>query len=265
MKIGIRKASNGNTKMVILYLFFAIFNLILIFNSAKNRNLFLDLRIKISSILNPFLNLASMTLVPISNLQAVNEKADLKAEIEMKFLNVLIERDEVLTKNLKLFKKLIMEIKLDSYELILSSPNYYSSSGVLIDVVISTKNNYDNISVNSSVIGANGLFGRVSEVGSNNFNIIPIFHSSSRIPIYTKSSKIYAIAAGDGFEIDLIYPSDNPGKIIEEEEVLTSSENGLLISGIPVGKIMRKKDSIKIIPYVEKRPEILGIITSKQL
>jgi cell shape-determining protein MreC len=157
-----------------------------------------------------------------------------------------------------------MEVKLDSLHLVIAKPEYYSSTGVLTDVVIVTQNNYEEeVSINSPIISNAGLFGRVTESDKNRFNILPIFHSSSRIPVYTKKSKIYGVALGNGFEIELIYLSENVNQIIEDEEVLTSGENNLLISDIPVGVIKIDGKRIKIKPFAEKRPQLLGIITSK--
>ena len=250
---------------VVCYYFVLIILLYLSFNvSSKNKLFAQDLKNEILWFFNPLLKATSLPFNAIELLQKKENLEIEKIEIERSFLNLQIEKANIANLELSNFKQAINFLKLEKFSLIFFSPKYYSSTGLLTDVIFNANaQEVQGVKVNSAVISSGGLYGRVANINKDNISIISIFNLNSRIPVYTKSSNIYGLASGSGFEIYLTYPNDTFANLIDGEEVWTSGENGLIISEIPLGTLKKVDEKYTIIPFVKTRPLILGIINDK--
>lgn len=227
-----------------------------IIQKAKERTFF---------VLSPFLNIASAPFNIIMTNADLATENKMKEEITQTFLNVQSAKLEFAINELLKFKNTIIELNIGKFELILFNPQYYSSTGLLTDVIFNQSKieKANDIKINSAVISNTGLYGRVASVYKNKINIISIFNFKSRIPVYTKSSNIYAVAAGGGFEINLIHTNESIEKVIEGEEVWTSGEGDLITSDIPLGVLKKMGNRYIIIPFTKTHPFVLGIINNK--
>jgi hypothetical protein len=184
--------------------------------------------------------------------------------LEKTFWEINLQKENLLLSELKMLKKTIFDFNLSRYNLIFINPKYYSSTGFLTDVIFNSNTlseaELENVKPNFAVISDKGLYGRISSVAGAKISIISIFNILSRIPVYTKTSKVYGIASGNGNEIFFIYPNDDEKKLLEGEVVFTSEENDLIISDIPFGKLQYSKGKYHIIPFSKTRPTVLGII-----
>jgi hypothetical protein len=229
--------------------------------SIKNEAKIQNLKLSIVSKISPLLDVSGFALYPIKMLNKPENYTEERQKIELNLLEIQTKRDELLTKSLQNFNNIIFNLHLSKFNILVVSPSYYSSGGFLTDVIFAkNKELILEINQNSAVISEDGLYGRISVINQKSFTIIPIFNSASRIPVYAKNSKIYGIMSGDGAETIFIYPNEEATFIIDGEEVLTSGENNLIISEIPVGKISKQSNKIIIIPYAKTRPKMLGII-----
>jgi hypothetical protein len=173
-------------------------------------------------------------------------------------------KQEEVFKNLGTLRNEISFLKLTGMKIVFVKPDYYSSNGFLSEVIFAFpfkehKNNFPEIKHNDAVISSKGLYGRISKMTNGSISIISIFNFLSRVPVYTKTSKVYGVASGNGSDILFVHQSFEKN-IIEGEEVFTSGENNLIISEIPVGTIKKEGKDIIIIPFSESRPPILSVI-----
>lgn len=233
--------------------------------SIKKKNFIQILKGQVFWAINPFLKTASMPFDFINGLQNKNHLETEKSNINQAFLNVQIEKVNLEINELYNFKKAIILFKLEKFDLIFFNPKYYSSLGLLTDVIFLSEDEEKakNIKINSAVIASGGIYGRISNINNNQISVISIFNINSRIPVYTKTSNIFGVAFGNGFEIYFTYPNETLDSLIDGEEVWTSGENDLIISEIPFGTLKKIDNKYVIIPFVKTRPNILGVINGK--
>jgi rod shape-determining protein MreC len=104
----------------------------------------------------------------------------------------------------------------------------------------------------SVVLGASGVVGRVTNVGSRAARVLLINDENSRIPVQLAGSGERAIATGTGSgDMDLTYlPADVVPTV--GERVLTSGHGGIFPAGLPVGEVVKiqadGRDVYRIVP-----------------
>lgn len=228
-----------------------------IFFSGKNQEITKQIQLQLIGIYSPFVKTLNFTLKPILFFE--NKKSnDYNLEIENTFKEVILNKTNALSSNIHNFNYVAKKQK---YSIFLIKPTYYSSSGILTDIIFAkNKLIHNNLSVNLPVISPEGLFGRIASIDKKNILVVTIFNEFSNIPVYTKQSNIYGIASGTGTQIHFTHPYLDKNNFVEGELVLTSGENNLITSEIPVGVIKINKDAIVIKPFAKKRVPILGII-----
>lgn len=231
--------------------------------SFQNYHSFERYRMHAVSILHLPLMLSEMALLPVA-MNSNNEYFDIeRKKIELISLNSQILNTEKAIKSTTVTFELFQNLKLQQNRLIIIEPKYYSSNGFLSEVIFSKISDISDIKgilSNVPVISEKGLYGRIGAVKSDNINIISIFDAVSRIPVFTKDSKVYGIATGNGFEVMFLYPNYDASLIKDGEEVLTSGENDLIAPEIPFGVIKKVDKNIIIVPFSDSRPKTLGIL-----
>jgi rod shape-determining protein MreC len=86
-------------------------------------------------------------------------------------------------------------------------------------------------------LDANGLVGRVTEVGARSARVLLITDLNSRIPVTLEKTRARAILAGaNGPDPRLLYLQDS-AKPEEGERVVTSAEANAFPAGLPVGTV----------------------------
>jgi rod shape-determining protein MreC len=96
----------------------------------------------------------------------------------------------------------------------------------------------DGVEVDDVVIGADGLVGRVTSVGSNYSSIMLITDHNSRIPVITGSSREKGILAKHGDHLKLIYLPENH-QVTVGEAIYTSGDGKIYPHGLLVGRVDR--------------------------
>jgi cell shape-determining protein MreC len=239
--------------------FISIFAIVVfgILSSIQKPEKIKEIQLKIINLYQPFSKLINYSASPILKLQS-KQCNNYEPNIKEIFTQTINQKSIKIQKNIKNFNYIAKDLK---YDLILIKPIYYSSSGILTDVIFAKDTLLEgNVMINLPIISENGLFGRISAINKDSISIITIFNEFSNIPVYTEKSSIYGIASGNGSDINFIYPSDDGEKLIDGEVVFTSKENNLITAEIPVGTIKKEQKDYKIIPFANQRTQILGII-----
>jgi len=172
-----------------------------------------------------------------------NEK--LKDEIE-ELKNKNFETLYLRTENNKLQDVLQLE-KESPYEVVNARVILDKSSPYLNSLIINKGSN-SGIKLGMPVLSNGNLAGRIVEVNFISSRILLLNDLNSRIPVVVSPKGFQAILSGVGKKNpNLQYLPENFELSDKENLVFTSGKDGVLFSGIPVGKaILNKKDEISV-------------------
>jgi rod shape-determining protein MreC len=113
-----------------------------------------------------------------------------------------------------------------------------------------------------AVVDADGLVGRVVEVGKSSARVLLLGDINSRVPVLAEASREKAILAGqnDGLP-SLSYVASN-SRIAVGERIVTSGDGGIFPSGVPVGVVTSIQGGvISVQPFVDAaRLEYVSIV-----
>lgn len=95
----------------------------------------------------------------------------------------------------------------------------------------------DGVAKGQAVMSAQGLIGRVIEVGDNTARVLLISDINSRVPVLAENSSAHAVLSGlNKASMQLNYVP--PGTTISKgERIVTSGHGGLFPPGLPIGRV----------------------------
>ena len=97
-----------------------------------------------------------------------------------------------------------------------------------------------------AVLKDNFLVGKVVEVNYLSSRALLLSDLNSKIPVIIEPGSIHAILSGTGKEIGVIEYIKNQSEIDRNSIVYTSGSGGIFKSGIPIGKLEKKKEKIEL-------------------
>ncbi|MDA7490323.1 rod shape-determining protein MreC [Candidatus Pelagibacter ubique] len=106
------------------------------------------------------------------------------------------------------------------------------------------KGSKDSIKLGMAVLDGIYFIGKVVEVNYSTSRVLLISDINSKIPVAIEPNNTQAIMSGNGLEKGIIeyINNDLKGNEIGDSIVFTSGVGGLFKSGIPIGRIIKKKD-----------------------
>jgi rod shape-determining protein MreC len=111
------------------------------------------------------------------------------------------------------------------------------SSGAFVRSVMIDSGSNQNVKAGYPVINADGLLGRIVDIGRSSARVLLASDLNSRIPVTVGRTNVRAILAGDnGPEPRLIYLPDG-AKIAVGDDVATSGAGGLFPAGLRIGVV----------------------------
>jgi rod shape-determining protein MreC len=91
------------------------------------------------------------------------------------------------------------------------------------------------------VVDAQGLVGRITDVGNTTSRVLLLTDPSSRVPVISATSRQHAILAGTGDALmQLTFIGGDPQGIALGETIVTTEEGGLIPGGIMIGTVFRR-------------------------
>ncbi len=94
------------------------------------------------------------------------------------------------------------------------------------------------ISNGDAVMTADGLYGHVIRAGNNSARVLKLEDLNSRIAVMSKQSQARAILVGNNSRYPQLSYLSSDSDWSDGDEVLTSGDDGLLPTGLPVGKLV---------------------------
>jgi rod shape-determining protein MreC len=106
------------------------------------------------------------------------------------------------------------------------------------------KGSKDNIKLGMAVLDGIYFIGKIVEVNYLTSRVLLISDINSKIPVSIEPNNLQAIMSGNGLEKGIIeyFNKDLKEIVIDDAIVFTSGVGGLFKSGIPIGKIVTKKN-----------------------
>lgn len=126
------------------------------------------------------------------------------------------------------------------------------SSGTFVRTALLNTGANDGIAVGQAAVTAEGMLGRIVEVGDHSSRILLLTDLNSRIPVVIERTGEPAVLAGDNSDrLRLLYVADEDAVALGDR-LVTSGEGGVLPPGLPVGQVTGNQDGLwRIQPFVD--------------
>jgi rod shape-determining protein MreC len=246
---GGRAAPRRRVRPVLLFLIFV--SLALMILSRLHHSALDEMRWRIASSLTPVLQVAAVPIVPLREIgHAISSQLDLTAELrhlqnENRKLNGWEWRARQLAAklaDLEALAKVVPEHHID----FITSRVIADSSGAFARSIMINSGSNENIKPGYPVINADGLVGRIVDVGPDSSRVILASDLNSRIPVSIGPSAIRAILVGDnGAEPRILY-APYRAQIADGDDVSTSGMGGLFPPGLRIGKVTGDPNNLRV-------------------
>ncbi|MSP82015.1 MAG: rod shape-determining protein MreC [Alphaproteobacteria bacterium] len=137
-----------------------------------------------------------------------------------------------------------------------------TSGGAFVRTVLVNAGRQDGVTKGQAVVAAEGLVGRVVEVGDRTARVLLLTDLNSRIPVRLESTRDSAILAGDNS--DRLRLNFLPADAVptQGDRVITSGEGGQIPPGLPAGLVVGVEDgSVIVRPLVDwQRLEFVNVL-----
>ena len=198
----------------------------------------------------------------ISNhFEVYEQNKGLKSEVE-KLSQELVQKEYLVSEN-KSLKEIIQTKVSKEYELVTAKVILDKDSPFLKSIVI-TKGSNAGIKKGMPVLHEQNLIGRIVEVNFFSARILLLEDLNSRIPVVIVPNNYQSIMMGKSNDLPSLQflPKDN--KLISGEKIYTSGKDGVIHSGIPVGKVFIEGDEYKVKLFSDStQVDFVNIIKSR--
>lgn len=181
--------------------------------------------------------------------QLQRQNAELKAEIENLKLR-LTALDELARENGEFRKLLGVQIHDEGKHIaarVIADPG-----GPYVRTVLIRAGNREGVRKGRAVVTAQGLVGRVTEVGEFTSRVMLITDVNARTAVIVGNSGERAIMSGANAELPRLLHLSRSGAFAKGDKVVTSGHDGILPPGLPVGEVVETgPDGVRIRPAVD--------------
>lgn len=235
-------APRRRVRPILLFLIFI--SLALMILSRLHHSTLNDMRWRIESSFAPVLQAATLPVEPFREIgRTISSQLDLTAELQrLKAENQKLSGWEWRAKqleaklaDLEALAKVVPEKHIE----FVTGRVIADSSGAFARSVMINSGSKQNVKVGYPVINADGLIGRVVDVGPNSSRVLLASDADSRIPVSVGTAATRAILVGDnGSRPRLLYLPDG-AKVAAGDDVATSGTGGLFPPGLRIGKVAK--------------------------
>jgi len=110
----------------------------------------------------------------------------------------------------------------------------------------------DGVKANQAVVTAEGMVGRVLEVGKSSAQILALTDINSRVPVMIEGSHMRAILAGDNTVLPILTHLPKDATVKAGSRVVTSSDGKVMPAHLVVGEVVKSDDgTVRVQPYVK--------------
>jgi rod shape-determining protein MreC len=126
------------------------------------------------------------------------------------------------------------------------------AGGPFVRTVLLNAGRRDGVAKGQAVMNADGVVGRVAQVGERSARVLLLSDLNSRVPVVNERSGQRGVLTGDNSEWPLLVFLPNQAQVQPGDRIVTSGHGGLLPPGLPVGVVASTSDSIvRVQPLVD--------------
>ncbi|NQV81767.1 MAG: rod shape-determining protein MreC [Alphaproteobacteria bacterium] len=213
-------------------------------------------RLGIVDAFTPIMDVASR---PVSAVNAVvrdiREVVDLRTELaRVKEENERLLQWQTVARRLEAensgFRSLLTA-KTETSSFLIAARVVADAGGPFVRTVLLNAGRRDGVSKGQAVVNADGMVGRVAEVGERSARILLLSDLNSRVPVVNERSGQRGVLAGDNSEWPLLVFLPNQAQVQPGDPIVTSGHGGLLPPGLPIGIVASIGDGgVRVQPLV---------------
>ncbi len=228
-------------RLILPFLIFLSVGLLLL--SRLNHSALNDVRWRLAEWMSPALEAAMVPLGPLRRVgQQIALQVDLSSELQrLKADNEKLSswewRARTLERKLADLEALTQVVREPQLQFV-TGRVIADSSGAFVRTVIIDAGRDQNVRTGYPVINADGLVGRVVEVGADSARILLASDLNSRIPVAIGRKEVRAILSGDNGPAPRLLFLPPAADIAVGDDVSTSGTGGLFPRGLRIGKVV---------------------------
>ena len=206
-----------------------------------------------TELLSPVLNAALVPLQPVRSVaRRVSELMELSARIETleaenRELKSWRWRAEDLQRRLTELEQMAKAVAEPSVGYI-SAQVIANSSGSFVRSAVINAGREHNLKVGYPVVNADGLVGRIVEMGRRASSVLLLNDLNSRIPVVVGGKRVRAVMVGDNGPLPRLIFVGEAGDIAAGDEVATSGVGGIFPRGVKIGVVVGSASELKVQP-----------------
>ena len=214
-----------------------------------------DMRLKVTDAFAPILEGLSRPVATVSrHITNIQDLANIRNEnIRLKEENARLLRWQTVAHKLQADNNALkqqLSVVSDKSVNYITARVIASFGGVLSNMLILNAGKKEGVSRGQTVIGRDGVIGRISGVSKRSSRVILLTDVNSRVPILVGSNKIRAIMVGKNTKWPSLIHLPQGAKITLGDRIITSGRGGAFPSGLPIGVITSVSDNnIDVQPF----------------
>jgi rod shape-determining protein MreC len=136
------------------------------------------------------------------------------------------------------------------------------TGGAFVRSLLVNAGTRDGVRKGQIAMTAQGMVGRVAEIGERQARVLLITDLNSRIPVMIESSRERAMLAGDNAERPRLQYLGTNVRVEVGDRIVTSGHGGAFPPGLPIGVVAAASDwEVRVQPYVDmSRLEFLRLV-----
>ncbi|MBF0175971.1 MAG: rod shape-determining protein MreC [Magnetococcales bacterium] len=167
--------------------------------------------------------------------QVREENASLRLDLERRKTN-MAEKEELLKENRRL--RTLLNMRLDPVYMTISGRVVGTSSSAFARSLILNAGKKDGVRINTPVISADGLVGKIVEIGEYYAVVLTLLDLNSRTPVRIQRNRIPGIATGANDQLINLEFVAKDADVQLQDLVITSGIGGVFPRGLVVGRVV---------------------------
>ena len=145
----------------------------------------------------------------------------------------------------------LLSAKIETSSFVVAASVVADAGGPFVRTVILNAGRRDGVAKGQAVVNAEGMVGRIAEVGERSSRVLLLSDLNSRVPVVNERSGQRGVLAGDNSEWPQLVFLPNQAQVQPGDPIVTSGHGGLLPPGLPIGIVASTGDGgVRVQPLV---------------
>jgi len=146
----------------------------------------------------------------------------------------------------------LLDAKIETSSFVIAARVVADAGGPFVRTVLLNAGRQDGVAKGQAVVNANGMVGRIAEVGERAARVLLLSDLNSRVPVVNERSGQRGVLAGDNSEWPQLIFLPNQAQVQPGDRIVTSGHGGLLPPGLPIGVVAATGDGVvRVQPLVD--------------